>query len=176
MILEMLSVIRLKDSLVTSTNESHSLACQSVIRFFLMSHWRAPPSPPSVASALQPGDDDLQPKVISVIPAGYMLMHLSHEYPLQNNDTVSEHGNATLKECLFWREAEKFDTSLCFHRYWVSMLISLFFLGPMYWIKLLLGGSSFFLYPFNNRIISTADCSVQTKGVFTKAEEMSEVA
>lgn len=29
---------------------------------------------------------------------------------------------------------------------------------------------------FNNRIVSTAECSVQTKGVFTEAEEMSEVA
>lgn len=30
--------------------------------------------------------------------------------------------------------------------------------------------------PFSNRVISTAECNVQTEGVFTEAEEMSEVA
>ena len=57
--------------------------------------------PPSVVSALRCRGDDLQPKVMSVVPEGYMLTHLSHEDPPQNNDSVSDDGEETLKEFLF---------------------------------------------------------------------------
>lgn len=56
--------------LVTITNEPRSFA-QSVMSFLLMSHWLTVNVPPSVVSALQPCEDNLQPTVIWVLAAGY---------------------------------------------------------------------------------------------------------